>query len=113
MPGGSAPPESGDPRLAHRPNEKTVLRRTARYTLAALGACALMVATANATGRVNGAKVELRTSAQKQRKPGPPTAPKNGRGSAPSRTRGTGSSREAESARWRTGRRRPCGKRCR
>ena len=39
----------------------------ARYTLAGLGACALMVTTADATGLVNGGKIEPRTSAWEQR----------------------------------------------
>jgi hypothetical protein len=65
--------------------------RIAAYTLAGLSACALMITTADATGRAAGAKVKPRTSAQKHSKPG---------------------AARAESARWRTGRR-PCGRRCR
>jgi hypothetical protein len=66
--------------------------RIAGYTLAGLSACALMITTADATGRAASAKVKPRTSAQKHSKPG---------------------AGRAETARWRTGPRRPCGRRCR
>ncbi len=66
-------------------------KRIAGYTLAGLSACALMITTADATGRAAGAKVKPRTSAQTHSKP---------------------AAAQAESARWRTGRR-PCGRRCR
>jgi hypothetical protein len=65
--------------------------RIAAYTLAGLSACALMITTADATGRAAGAKVKPRTSAQTHSKP---------------------AAARAESTRWRTGRR-PCGRRCR
>ena len=68
------------------------MKRIAGYTLAGLSACALMITTADATGRAASAKVKPRTSAQTHSKPG---------------------AGRAESARWRTGPRRPCGRRCR
>jgi hypothetical protein len=108
-----------------RPNEKTLLERIAGYTLAALGACALMVTTADATQLVHGADVKPRPSAQTQSKHGSliaqsskekgslPTAAarRHGRDSGQRRTRWT--SKTGAAARWRTGRRRPCGRRCR
>jgi hypothetical protein len=114
-------PEARRHRLANRPNEKTLLQRIARYTLAGLGACALMVTTADATGLVNGGKIEPRTSAEDQSKPGSLTAQsskngatrKNGRGSGQSPKRRISRTGRADSARWRTGRRRACGRRCR
>ena len=72
------------------------MKRIAAYTLAGLSACALMITTADATGRADGAKIKPRTSAQKHSKPAAPD-----------------SGVAAESARWRTGPRRPCGRRCR
>jgi hypothetical protein len=79
-----------DPR--HEGDGHRLVRRVAGYTLAGLSACALMITTSDATGRVAGTKVKPRTSAQKHSKAG---------------------AGRAESARWRTGPRRPCGRRCR
>ena len=45
------------------------MKRIAAYTLAGLSACALMITTADATGRADSAKVKPRTSAQKHSKP--------------------------------------------
>jgi hypothetical protein len=104
-----------------------VLKRIASYTLAAIGACALMIATADAAGLVHAAEIKPRLSAQKQNNDGAVTtarsskkrslpnhaARKNGRSSDQTRKQPTSTTGAAHSARWRTGRRRLCGKRCR
>jgi hypothetical protein len=43
-----------------------VLERIAGYTLAAIGACALMITTADAAGLVHAAEIKPRPSAQNQ-----------------------------------------------
>ena len=48
------------------------MKRIATYTLAGLSACALMITTADATGRADSAKIKPRTSAQKHSKPPSP-----------------------------------------
>ncbi len=103
-----------------------MLARITGYALAALGACALMVTTADATALVHGAEVKSRPSVQRQSQHGSLTArsPKSGslpEGVAPKPDRRSGHSPKrrisktsaAQSARWRTGRRRLCGRRCR
>ena len=104
-----------------------MLRRIAGYTLAAIGACALVITTADAAGLVHAAEIKPRPSAQKENKHGALTAArssekrslathaarKNGRGSGQTRKQPTSMTGAAHSARWRTGRRRLCGKRCR
>jgi hypothetical protein len=104
-----------------------VLERVAGYTLAAIGACALMIATADAAGLVHAAEIKPRPGAQKQNKHGALTAARssnkrsllkdaarrNGGSSGQTRKQPTSTTGAAHSARWRTGRRRLCGKRCR
>ena len=104
-----------------------MLARIAGYTLAAIGACALMITTANAAGLVHATEIKPRPSAQKQNKHGALTAAqsskrrslpndaarKSGRSFGQTRKQPTSTTGAARSARWRTGHRRLCGKRCR
>ena len=97
-------PEPRNRRLANRPNEKTLLaKRIAGYTLAGLGALALMATGADAAGLINGAKIKPRTITQKQIKPGSLTAKSFKKGALPQWRPWQGWPR------WRTGRHRPCG----
>ncbi len=80
------------PKKRHEGERRRGVTRIAGYTLAGLSACALMITTADAAGRAAGTKVKPRTSAQRHSQPG---------------------AGRAETARWRTGPRRPCGRRCR
>jgi hypothetical protein len=86
-----------------------------------------MITAADAAGLVHAAEIRPRPSAQKQNKHGALTAArsskkrslpddaarKNGRSSGQTRTQPTSTTGAAHSARWRTGHRRLCGKRCR
>ena len=83
--------------VASRPRRETLFRRIANCALAGLGACALMVTTADATGLVDSAKTKPRTSAQKPSKPGPSGATRqDDRHSGQRRTRRTSKTGGAE-----------------
>jgi hypothetical protein len=59
-------------------------KRIASYTLACLGACAMMATTADATGLINGGKIKPGTITEKQIKPGSLTAKSFKEGTLPS-----------------------------